>query len=86
MAAKRLYPEVPTAPSDYRLQRISEIEKYLKDEVATRQMLYKKYKKGLSVMHIADGVCVSIGTASTAVSLALVTTGVGYRLHWEYRV
>ena len=28
-------------------------------------------------MHIVDGVCVSIGTASTAASLALLTTGVG---------
>ena len=77
MEKDRLYPKVPNAPSDYRLQRINEIEKFLKDEVITRQKLYKKYKKSLSVMRVVDGVCISIGTASTAASLALVATGVG---------
>ena len=75
---QRLYPVLePTAPQDVRLQRISEIEQFLKTEVNTREGLYKKYKKCLNVLQGADTVFLGLGMSSTAASLALLATGVG---------
>ena len=49
-----LYPELPTEDGqNYRLQKISEIEKQLITERDARKALYKQYKRGIN---ITDGV------------------------------
>ena len=71
-----LYPELPTGQSpgtlvddgqNYRLQKISEIEKTLITERDARKSLYKKYKRGIN---ITDGV--DTGLISTSIILASV--------------
>lgn len=61
-----LYPELPVEDGqNYRLQKISEIEKTLINERDVRKALYKKYKRGIN---ITDGV--DTGLISTSVILA----------------
>ena len=63
------YPELPTEDGqNYRLQKISEIEKQLIKERDARKALYKKYKRGIN---ITDGV------DTTLISAGLVIAGVG---------
>lgn len=61
-----LYPELSVEDGqNYRLQKISEIEKTLINERDVRKALYKKYKRGIN---ITDGV--DTGLISTSVILA----------------
>ena len=55
-----LYPELPNI-QNYRLQKISEIEKTLINERDDRKSLYKKYKRALN---ISDGVDTGLISAS----------------------
>ena len=67
--APPIYPELPTEDGqNYRLQKISEIEKQLIKERDARKALYKKYKRGIN---ITDGV------DTTLISAGLVIAGVG---------
>ena len=66
-----LYPELPTEyGQNYRLQKISEIEKQLITERDARKALYKKYKRGIN---ITDGVDVD----TALISASVIMTGVG---------
>ena len=63
-----LYPELPTEDGqNYRLQKISEIEKQLITERDARKALYKKYKRGIN---ITDGVDVDTALISASVIMA----------------
>ena len=69
----RLYPTLPSAPEEasaYRLQKISELEKFLECERDARCVMYKKYKRGINVI---DGV----DTAMACASLGLGASGIG---------
>ena len=64
--APNLYPDLPIEDGqNYRLQKISEIERTLINERDMRKSLYKKYKRGIN---ITDGV--DTGLISTSVILA----------------
>lgn len=64
--APDLYPELPIEDGqNYRLQKISEIEKTLINERDIRKALYKKYKRGVN---ITDGL--DTGLISSSVILA----------------
>ena len=64
-----LYPELPVEDGqNYRLQKISEIEKILINERDVRKALYKKYKRGIN---ITDGVDTSL------ISTSVILAGVG---------
>ena len=66
--APNLYPELPTEDGqNYRLQKISEIERTLINERDMRKSLYKKYKRSIN---ITDGV--DTGLISASVILASV--------------
>ena len=66
--APNLYPELPIEDGqNYRLQKISEIERTLINERDMRKSLYKKYKRGIN---ITDGV--DSGLISASVILASV--------------
>lgn len=74
-----LYPELPVEDGqNYRLQKISEIEKTLINERDVRKALYKKYKRGIN---ITDGV--DTGLISTSVILAGVGLAVPIMLPLE---
>ena len=71
---EKIYPELPSAPPEesqaYRLQKISEEEKFLQSEIQTREKLAKKYKRGIKAMFVA--MCAIEGSAA-----ALLASGVG---------
>ena len=67
--APNLYPELPIEDGqNYRLQKISEIERTLINERDMRKSLYKKYKRGIN---ITDGVDTSL------ISASVILAGVG---------
>ena len=64
-----IYPELPSEDGqNYRLQKISEIEKTLINERNARKTLYKKYKR---VINITDGV------DTTLLSASVILAGIG---------
>ena len=64
--APPIYPELPTEDGqNYRLQKISEIEKQLIKERDARKALYKKYKRGIN---ITDGVDTSLISADLVIA------------------
>ena len=68
--APNLYPELPIEDGqNYRLQKISEIERTLINERDMRKSLYKKYKRGIN---ITDGV----DTGLISVSVILASVGI----------
>ena len=72
--APELYPELPIEDGqNYRLQKITEIEKTLINERDKRKSLYKKYKRGVNA---TDGVDTGLITAS----VGLAGVGVAFPL------
>ena len=73
-AKSKIYPVLPTAPSDdghnYRLQKISEIQKEIKNEKKKRMHLSKKYHCAFRIISFAD-------TALQAGGVALGVVGIG---------
>ena len=69
-----IYPmleEEEDAGQNYRLQKISEIEKTLKEERDTRKTLYKRYKRGINIMDGIDTALISISIAMASVGFAV---------------
>ena len=67
-----LYPELPTEDGqNYRLQKISEIEKQLITERDARKALYKKYKRGINTTDGVDTVFISASVIMAGVGLAV---------------
>ena len=80
--------ENPTAPPvvnggaddrghSYRLKVISDVQKFLEEEIQKRDAFYKKYSRLSSIINIIDNglICVTIGVEATGA--VLLTTGVG---------
>ena len=64
-------PELPTEDGqNYRLQKISEIEKQLIKESDARKALYKKYKWGINITDGVDTILISAGLVIAGVGLA----------------
>ena len=64
-----LYPELPAEDGqNYRLSKISDIEKQLIAECNTRKSLYKKYKRGIN---LTDGI------DTTLISSSVILAGIG---------
>ena len=69
LSTERLYPQLPLEDGqNYRLQKISEIEKTLISERDIRKGLYKKYKRWIN---FTDGV------DTTLISSSIIIAGVG---------
>ena len=56
---------------NYRLQKISEIEKTLINERDTRKALYKRYKRGINIMDGIDSGLISASIAMASVGFAI---------------
>ena len=72
----------PSAPPEdegqsYRLKKIDEAEKFLRDEVACRDKLTKKCKRRATAMTVSDASLITAITALELGSVVTLTTGVG---------
>ena len=74
-----LYPELSAKPAPvFRLQKISEIEAFLRTEVENRERLHKKYRRAVNSL---DGTCGMLGTTCVitgTVGAGLLASGIGF--------
>lgn len=70
--APSLYPELPSEDGqNYRLQKISDIEKTLINERNIRKALYKKYKRGINITDGIDSILISTSVILTGIGLTI---------------
>ena len=80
---EKIYPDIASAPSveaesqNYRLKKIEEAEKFLRDETEKRDKLAKQFKRRVTVSTISDTSMISTIAALEIVSIVTITTGVG---------
>lgn len=67
----------PQDPNQQRIIAVKKIEQELKDEIAKRQLLFKKYRRGANAATGTSTVstAISVGTVATSASLALTVIG-----------
>ena len=77
-----LYPELsedkPASPQTFRLQKISELEAFLRAEVESRSCLNKKYRRAVNAL---DSTCGTLGmtcVTTGAVGAGLLASGIGF--------
>ena len=83
---EKLYPQIPaSAPAaqeyesqTYRLQKIEEAEKFLRDEIDKRGNLAKQFKRRAIALTISDTSVITAITALEIASVVTLTTGVGF--------
>jgi len=82
---EKIYPDLSSVPTDstqhdesqaYRLKKIDEMEKFLRDEVSYRDTLTKKCKRRASAFSISDTSVITAITALEIASLITLATGV----------
>ena len=72
LTTPNLYPELPIEDGqNYRLQKISEIEKTLIKERDTRKALYKKYKRGINITDGVDTILISSSVILAGVGITV---------------
>ena len=70
--APSMYPELPVEDGqNYRLQKISEIEKTLINERDNRESLYKKYKRGINATDEVDTTLISGSVIMGGIGMAM---------------
>src|ERR1043165_765656 len=69
--------ESETAPQTFRLQKIGELETFLRSEVEFRSALFKKYRRAVNLVNGASASCAVFGLSAGASGLALIVTGIG---------
>ena len=81
---EKIYPPIypATAPPDddnqaYRLKKIDELEKFLRDEIRTRDSLTKRFKRRATAATFSDGSFITAITALETASIATLITGIG---------
>ena len=78
---EKMYLTLPTAPEDesqtYRLNKIDEIEKFLREEISYRDKLVKRCKRRASAMTVSDTSIITAITALEIGSIVTLTIGVG---------
>ena len=81
---EKIYPSIPpTAPPDddegqaYRLQKISETEKFLRDEIDKRDSLTKRFKRRATATSIGDTSMITAITTLGFASIVTLITGIG---------
>ena len=67
-----IYPELPSEDGqNYRLQKVSEIEKQLIRDRDARKALYKKYKQGINFTDAVDTTLISASVLMAGIGLAV---------------
>ena len=83
--SEKIYPEIPSAPptqqehegQTYRLKKIDEIEKFLRNEVAERDALSKRCKRRATTATISNTLVITAITALEVAFVVTLTTGIG---------
>ena len=85
--SEKIYPEIPSAPPDdhlepqddgeYRLKKIDEVEKFLRQEIKIRDRLAKKFKRRATASTISDTSVITAITALEVASIVTLTSGIG---------
>ena len=83
---EKIYPTIATTPATappddnegqaYRLQKISDTEKFLRDEIDKRDSLTKRFKRRATATSISDTSVLAAITALEAASIATLITGI----------
>ena len=82
---EKIYPDIASAPDEdgpqqsqiYRLKKIEEAEKFLRDEAEKRGKLAKQFKRRVIASTISDTSLITAITILEVASVATLTTGVG---------
>ena len=78
---EKLYPPItpPTTPQDdeYRLKKIDEIERFLRQEIKARDKLTKQFKRRATATLISDTSAMTAITILEVAFIATLTTGIG---------
>ena len=83
---EKLYPNLPNniGPLNFRLQQISEVKKFLEEEIEFRRKTFYKYKKGFSVItgftHVINLTTVAAGTVGISALAGVITAPIGLAL------
>ena len=77
----KIYPDLnPTAPQEpqtYRLQKLTEIEAYLPNEIEVRERIAKKMKRFNTITGIIDTGLITSTVITRGISIAAFASGVG---------
>ena len=78
---EKLYPDISSASEDesqqYRLQKIDELEHFLRDEVTSRAKLAKQFKRRANAVNISSTTVVTVITTLEIGAVATLSTGIG---------
>src|ERR1043165_873410 len=69
--------ESEMTPQTFRLQKIGELEAFLRSEVEFRSALFKKYSRAVNMVNGTSASCSLFGISAGTSGLALIVTGVG---------
>ncbi|WP_215897626.1 hypothetical protein, partial [Acinetobacter baumannii] len=78
--SEKLYPTAPQQEDEsqsYRLRKIDEIEKFLREEISHRDNLSKRCKRRATTATISDTSIITAITALEVASVVTLTTGFG---------
>ena len=84
--SEKIYPKLASAPLDhletpqddeYRLKKIDEVEKFLRQEIDARDKLTKCFKRRAAATSISDTSVITAITALEVASIVTLTTGIG---------
>lgn len=81
---KKLYPEIPQIqenPQSFRLQQISEVKKFLEEEIEFRRKIFSKYKKAFGIItgftHFLNLTSVAAGSVGISALAGVITAPIG---------
>ena len=76
----KIYPTIPSAPVDesqvYRLQKIGDVEQFLRNEIRDRNKLKKKFSKYNATLHYVDDGLTALEVISAGAGIGLISTGI----------
>ena len=77
----KIYPDLnPTAPQEpqaYRMQKLTEIETFLLDEIEVRERIVKKMKQFNTISGIVDTGLITSTVITGVISVAAFVSGIG---------
>ena len=82
----KLYPSLPQSPEpqNFRLQQISEVKKFLEEEIEFRRKIFSKYKKAFDVItgftHFINLASVTAGSIGVSALAGVITAPIGMAL------
>src|ERR1043165_6917434 len=71
--------ESETTPQTFRLQKIGELETFLRSEVEFRSVLFNNYSRAVNMVNGVSASCAVFGLSARTGGLALIVTGVGVK-------